>query len=106
MNFDTYKRTKLYLLIITCLVAAACDGPTVHVAVQSLPLSFKSIEGIAYTEVHRTLPNGLSFDDNGFQTEPGYQITFLNNDSASVYSPDKKAFINFYVFVEQDSFLM
>ncbi len=49
------------------------------------------------------MANGLSFDNNGFQTEPGYKITFLTNDSASVYSPDKKAFINFYVFMEGDS---
>ena len=106
MKFNTYKGIEsyiFYLLFVTCLFIASCNRPAPHVAVQSVPLSFKSIEGIAYTEIHRTLPNGLSFDDNGFQTEPGYKITFLNNDSASVYSPDKKAFINFYVFVEQDS---
>jgi hypothetical protein len=107
MIFPIYRRMKLYthyLLIIVCLIAAACNRPHDKAEVTSVSLSFKSIYNIPYTEVRRTLTNGLSFDDNGFQTEPGYQITFLDkNDSASVYSPDKKAFINFYVFVEQDS---
>ena len=49
------------------------------------------------------MANGLSFDKNGFEAEPGYKITFLKNDSASVWSPDKKAFINFLVFLEPDS---
>ena len=74
---------------------SACKRRGVHETKEPVHISFKPIANIAYTEVHRSLKNGLSFDDNGFQTEPGYKITFLTNDSASVYSPDKKAFINF-----------
>ena len=97
------KSCLFLLVIITALLNCSCNRSGVHKAVVVPPLSFKSIKGIAYTEVHRELKSGLSFDDYGFQTEPGYQITFVDHDSASVYSPDKKAFINFYVFIEQDS---
>lgn len=82
---------------------SSCKRPKVQTEKKSVPISLKSVANIPYIEVRRTLKNGLSFDNNGFQTEPGYKITFLTNDSASVYSPDKKAFINFYVFMEQDS---
>jgi hypothetical protein len=90
-------------MIFTVSLNYSCNRPGVHKTVEPVQISFKQIANIAYTEVHRSLKNGLSFDDNGFQTEPGYKITFLTNDSASVYSPDKKAFINFYVFMEKDS---
>jgi hypothetical protein len=82
---------------------SACHRKGITKTVASPPLSFESIRGIAYTEVHRELKSGLSFDDYGFQAEPGYKITFGDHDSASVYSPDKKAFVNFYVFMEKDS---
>jgi hypothetical protein len=105
MNFNNYSITKPCWLVITVitLFTVSCHRAGVRTETKSIPISFKPIANIGFTEVHRTLKNGLSFDNNGFQTEPGYKITFLTNDSASVYSPDKKAFINFYVFMEQDS---
>jgi hypothetical protein len=96
----------LLLLIPLTLLCFSCHRRGIHVTVErpaAPPVSFKPIAGIAYTEVRRKLSTGLSFDPSGFQAEPSYKITFLPNDSASVYSPDKKAFINFLVFLEQDS---
>jgi hypothetical protein len=63
------KSCLFLLVIITALLNCSCNRRGVHKAVVAPPLSFKSIKGIAYTEVHRALRNGLSFDDDGFQTE-------------------------------------
>lgn len=107
MNFWYQKiRWNWFILIVLIIfLNSSCNRRGVNTAVKkpSAPISFKSIAGINFTEVRRRLNSGLSFDDYGFEAEPGYKITFLKNDSASVYSPDKKAFINFLVFLEQDS---
>jgi len=105
MNFNTCRITTPYwlILIVITLFSVSCHRAGVHNETKPVSISFKPVANIPFIEVHRCLKNGLSFDNNGFQTEPGYKITFLTNDSASVYSPDKKAFINFYVFMEQDS---
>jgi hypothetical protein len=58
-------------------------------------LSFKSVEGIAYTEVSRRSADDLVFNEYGYQLEPEWQINFVSNDSARIYSPTKKQFINF-----------
>jgi hypothetical protein len=99
------KKLSGYLFPLLTLSITACNRPHIHQTIvkPSKPLSFKSIAGIDYTEVRRRLSSGLSFDNYGFEAEPSYKITFLKNDSASVYSPDKKAFINFLVFLEPDS---
>jgi len=106
MNFNKRKKTSLYLLLIvvTALLSNSCHRVKIPPPPpKAKPISFKTIAGIDYTEVRRRLSSGLSFDDQGFEAEPSYKITFLKNDSASVYSPDKKAFINFLVFLEPDS---
>jgi len=99
------RKLNIYVFALLILLTAACHRSVPHTAVSepSAPLSFKSIANINFTEVRRRMANGLSFDKNGFEAEPGYKITFLKNDSASVWSPDKKAFINFLVFLEPDS---
>jgi hypothetical protein len=104
MSYNLNKRNR-YVFTLLILLTAACHRSVPHTAVikPSTPLSFKTIAGIDFTEVRRRMTNGLSFDKNGFEAEPGYKITFLKNDSASVWSPDKKAFINFLVFLEPDS---
>ena len=105
MNF-WYRKISggwLTLIILITILSCSCNRRGVTTAKPSAPISFKSIAGINFTEVRRRLSSGLSFDNYGFEAEPGYKITFLKNDSASVYSPDKKAFINFLVFLEQDS---
>ena len=107
MDFKYQKidRGWVALIILIILLSSSCKrrGVITTVKKPSAPISFKSIAGINFTEVRRRLRSGLSFDNYGFEAEPGYKITFLKNDSASVYSPDKKAFINFLVFLEQDS---
>jgi hypothetical protein len=99
------RKLNIYVFALLILLTAACHRSIPHTAISepSAPLSFKSIANIDFTEVRRRMANGLSFDKNGFEGEPGYKITFLKNDSASVWSPDKKAFINFLVFLEPDS---
>lgn len=41
------------------------------------------------------MQNGLEFNEDGYQLEPQWELTFLKNDSTRIYSPVKKAFINF-----------
>jgi hypothetical protein len=104
MNFNICRITTSYwLVIVITLFSVSCHRAGTHTKTKPISISLRPVANIPFIEVHRCLKNGLSFDNNGFQTEPGYKITFLTNDSASVYSPDKKAFINFYVFMEGDS---
>lgn len=102
-KFKTAYRYLPFLIVFTALLNTSCNRIKTAPKTKSKPLSFKTIAGINYTEVRRRLSTGLSFDNQGFETEPSYKITFLPNDSASVYSPDKKQFINFLVFLEPDS---
>lgn len=90
---------KYILLLLLLIAGASCRKKKP----EKIPLSFNPIKGISYTEVRRRLPNGLSFDDYGFFVEPSWKITFYNNDSASVWSPDKQKFLNFLVTDGQDS---
>jgi hypothetical protein len=108
MNFSYSNRLKksgFLFLFLAIVLITACHRriPKQVVAKPAKPLTFKSIIGIHFTEVRRRLGSGRSFSDNGYQAVPSYQITFLKNDSASIYSPNRKAFLNFLVFVEQDS---
>jgi hypothetical protein len=58
-------------------------------------ISFKPVSGISYTEIARRSANGLSFNNSGYQLEPQWKMQFVSNDSARIYSPTKKQFINF-----------
>lgn len=108
MNLSYSNRIKgcrFFLMFSALILITACHRhiPKQVVAKPVKPLSLKSIIGIHFTEVRRRLSSGLSFSDNGYEAMPSYQITFLKNDSASVYSPGRKAFLNFLVFIERDS---
>jgi hypothetical protein len=61
------------------------------------------LPGIHYTEVKRRLANGLSFDSFGYQQEPSWKLTFPVDDSAHIYSPDRKKFYYFPVTFDHDS---
>jgi hypothetical protein len=89
---------RLYLLMLIAALPIACKQKPVKKG-----LSFNPITSIGYTEVRRRLANGLSFDNQGFEVEPSWKVTFLGNDSASVWSPDKQKFLNFLVSVDHDS---
>lgn len=60
-------------------------------------LSFLHLKGIKYTEVKRRFSNGLSFDEQGFQQEPSWEIEFFSNDSILAYSPQKKIMQGFHL---------
>lgn len=65
--------------------------------------SFKSVIGVNYLEARRRFGNGLSFNKNGYELNPIWKLSFLSEDKASVYSPDKNRFLNFPVVLDHDS---
>jgi hypothetical protein len=67
------------------------------------PISVKSILNIPFIEVRRRLKSGLSFDNQGFEAEPFYRITFLSADTARILNPMDGNYYNFYIFKETDS---
>jgi hypothetical protein len=89
-----------YLLLLCCAIAClpSCNqnNPNIvkHNGEKDL-ISFKSVQGIGYTEIARRTADGLSFNEYGYQLEPQWRINFVSEDSASIYSPTKKEFINF-----------
>ena len=96
-SIATIKKLKpiLYLLFnLFCLLSCKQRTVVKHDSKKEL-ISFKLVFGISYTEVARRLDNGLSFTEYGYQLEPEWQIKFVSNDSASIYSPTKKEYINF-----------
>jgi hypothetical protein len=66
-------------------------------------ISFKSIEGITYLEVSRLQKNGLSYNEYGFHLSPDWKLRFVSEDSAALYSPVKKQFLNFPLALGTDS---
>ncbi|WCT10152.1 hypothetical protein [Mucilaginibacter jinjuensis] len=86
----------MILLLAFTIIGAGCKrkGIVSHNGAKDL-ISFKSIQGITYTEVARRMKNGLSFNDYGYQLEPQWKMSFISDDSARIYSPIKKQLINF-----------
>lgn len=96
MNLKIANLGLISLLIIS-IIYTGCKPPVravKHDGEKDL-ISFKSVEGISYTEISRRLKNGLSFNEDGFQLEPQWKMKFVSDDSISIYSFDKKAFLNF-----------
>lgn len=60
-------------------------------------LSFTGLKGIKFYEVKRRFSNGLSFDEQGFQQVPSWEIEFYSNDSILAYSPQKKIWQGFHL---------
>ncbi|PWK78700.1 hypothetical protein LX99_01148 [Mucilaginibacter oryzae] len=91
--------TKPFANLISLVLISACLGCkqrniVKHGGEKDL-ISFKPVFGISYTEIARRSENGLSFNSAGYQLEPQWKMKFVSNDSASIYSPLKKRFINF-----------
>lgn len=91
--------TKPFANLISLVLISACLGCkqrniVKHGGKKDL-ISFKPVFGISYTEIARRSENGLSFNSAGYQLEPQWKMKFVSNDSASIYSPLKKRFINF-----------
>ncbi|TSD64005.1 hypothetical protein FFF34_015705 [Inquilinus sp. KBS0705] len=66
-------------------------------------ISFKSIQGITFIEVARRQKNGLSFNEYGYHLQPEWKLRFVSEDSAALYSPVKKQFLNFPLSLGTDS---
>jgi hypothetical protein len=64
------NRGLMYLLIITLIYTGCKPVPVVKHGGEKDLISFKSVEGISYTEISRRQKNGLSFNEYGFQLEP------------------------------------
>lgn len=96
--FKTNQKTtgifSLLLLATIVIINAGCNNASSSSAKRQL-ISFKPIQGIYYSEVQRLQKNGLALNEYGYQLEPQWQINFVSDDSASVYSPIKKQFLNF-----------
>jgi hypothetical protein len=90
------KRLAQILAILFIVLIAGCKfkDPTVPGRSQKPFLSFKSIEGISYSEVRRQ-QNGLSFNEYGYHLNPDWKLRFVSKDSIALYSPAKKQFLNF-----------
>jgi hypothetical protein len=95
LNIITFGLTLL-LSNATIIVGCNNNNPKIvkHNGEKDL-ISFKSIEGISYTEVNRRQKNGLSFNEYGYQLEPQWKLNFVSDDSVSIYSLNKKRFFNF-----------
>src|ERR1700744_1709922 len=103
MNYKKANSGFYLLLLLTVLFSFSCQRHLPPPPPPSHPISFKSVLNIPFIEVRRRLKSGLSFDDQGFETEPFYRITFLPKDSARILNPMNGQYYNFYVFREQDS---
>lgn len=90
------KKSGVILLLIISIIGAGCKrkGIVSHNGPKDL-ISFKSIQGITYTEVARRMKNGLSFNEYGYQLEPQWKMSFISDDSTRIYSPIKRQLINF-----------
>src|SRR6187402_1684125 len=92
----------LYILLISIAgIYIGCD--TKYKQPDRHKVTFKPVWGIHYTEVKRRHINGRSFDKFGYEVDPSWQLTFLSDDSARIFSPQKNAFVNFYITNDHDS---
>ena len=84
------------LLFILFLLLSSCDYIS---GINEEPdPTFAAIKGIKYTEVKRRFGNGLSFNEQGFQLEPEWNIYFNADDSVKIYSPEKKQYMTYRIF--------
>nr|WP_294947922.1 hypothetical protein [uncultured Mucilaginibacter sp.] len=95
MKILVLKNFATLFSVCAIFVLTGCDYNNPRLRKNKKPISFKSIEGINYTEVSRKQKNGLSFNKYGYRLMPDWQLRFEPNDSVALYSPVKKQFINF-----------
>lgn len=97
----TRARTVHFFIIAIVIALGGCrEKPKKKVDVKP---SFKKVWGIKYTEIKRWLANGLTFDKSGYQLEPEWKLSFPSDDSANIFSPERKVFYNFPVTYDHDS---
>ncbi|MDT3405015.1 hypothetical protein [Mucilaginibacter terrae] len=104
---------RLMLMLATGLFCFSCTQktPPKDLAVQGTSpeskherISFKPIEGIAYTEIRREYENGLGFHQQGYHLQPEWRVTFLpGKDSVRIFSLVLQRFINDGIIFDHDS---
>lgn len=94
INLKTTKAAILAPLFILSIIAFGCNQSKPEKKKREL-ISFRAYNGINYSEVKRRMRNGLSFNEYGYQLEPQWKLKFVSDDSVSIFSPTKNAFINF-----------
>jgi hypothetical protein len=108
LKFMGFNKANIYirlLFFMLVLLSFSCHRriPKPPPPPKPHPISLKPLLHIPFIEVRRRLKSGLSFDDQGFMTEPFYRITFLSADSARILNPMDGQYYNFYIFPETDS---
>jgi hypothetical protein len=90
------KSLALYSLFFVFVIASSCNYVR-KINEDPIP-SFSEIKGIKYTEVRRSFQNGLSFNEQGFQLEPEWNIYFNADDSVRIFSPEKQQYMTYRIF--------
>jgi len=106
MKFYRLQFIFTFALFLTIAAITGCMDPPPKGSLMDTArpkVSFKTIHGIAYTEVRREYENGLGFHPEGYHLEPEWQITFLSEDTVRIYSIVKQRFIKQWVAVDHDS---
>jgi hypothetical protein len=85
-----------YSIFFVFLMASSCNYVR-KINEDPIP-SFSEIKGIKYTEVRRSFQNGLSFNEQGFQLEPEWNIYFNEDDSVRIFSPEKQKYMTYRIF--------
>lgn len=85
-----------YFLCILILLNTSCHYIK-EINEEPVP-TFTEIKGIKYTEVRRYFENGLSFNEQGFQLEPEWNIYFNADDSVRIFSPEKQQYMTYRIF--------
>ncbi|WP_295770336.1 hypothetical protein [uncultured Mucilaginibacter sp.] len=106
-TFGLYVR----LIAISTILFSCNQKPPKDIAVQGTSpdsehqrVSFKPIEGIAYTEIRREYENGVGFNPLGYHLQPEWKVTFLpGKDSVRIFSPVLGRFIVNEVIYDHDS---
>ncbi len=102
MNTNKALRCFLPFILIVILINGCYQVPKQEKVVDVKP-SFKKVWGVKYTEVKRSLQSGLTFAKSGYQLEADWRLSFPSDDSATIYSPERKVFYNFPVTYDHDS---
>ncbi|MBE9660642.1 hypothetical protein [Mucilaginibacter myungsuensis] len=105
MNFQLNRYTSV-ILLLTCLLLAACDQPKPPqepVEKKKPQASLKKYQNIRYTEVRRYFNTGYSLTEKGYMLEPNWRLSFVSEDSANIYNPRRKMFVNTPLIHDHDS---
>ena len=95
------KQFGCVLLVLCALLSSSCRREPAKATKH--PSFFTKVKGIQFTEVRRAFASGLSFDQQGFQLEPGWKMKFLSNDSVWLYNPLEDRNYKFFVHYDHDS---